>query len=152
VPRLCDVYPGICLTTEEKHGKPSVRVAGECQLTKSMQSRANISIRINRAYMSTAGERCLKLTAFNHLVLSASHLGGSAVRIRRYTLYNATIPRFLVLRSIAADSINLPPRNATFAPPPHTPQRDICPRSSRHTHCWNLPIEVSLPEASPDQR
>jgi hypothetical protein len=23
VPRLCIVYPGICLTTEENHGKPS---------------------------------------------------------------------------------------------------------------------------------
>jgi len=22
VPRLCNVYPGICLTTEENHGKP----------------------------------------------------------------------------------------------------------------------------------
>jgi len=27
VPRLCGFYPGICLTTEEKHGKTSVRVA-----------------------------------------------------------------------------------------------------------------------------
>jgi hypothetical protein len=26
VPRLCEVYPGICVTTEEKHGKTSVRV------------------------------------------------------------------------------------------------------------------------------
>jgi hypothetical protein len=26
VPRLCELYPGICLTTEEKHGKTSVRV------------------------------------------------------------------------------------------------------------------------------
>jgi hypothetical protein len=26
VPRLCELYPGICLTIEEKHGKPSVRV------------------------------------------------------------------------------------------------------------------------------
>jgi uncharacterized protein YcfJ len=25
--RLCGFYPDICLTTEEKHGKPSVRVA-----------------------------------------------------------------------------------------------------------------------------
>ena len=28
---VCELYPGICLTTEEKHGKPSVRVVGECQ-------------------------------------------------------------------------------------------------------------------------
>jgi len=27
VPRYCGFYPGICLTTEEKHGKTSVRVA-----------------------------------------------------------------------------------------------------------------------------
>jgi ribose 5-phosphate isomerase len=26
VPRLCELYPGICLTTEEKHGKTSVMV------------------------------------------------------------------------------------------------------------------------------
>ena len=30
VPRLCDFNPGICLTTEEKHGKTSVRVVKEC--------------------------------------------------------------------------------------------------------------------------
>jgi hypothetical protein len=27
VPLLCELYPGICLSIEEKHGKPSVRVA-----------------------------------------------------------------------------------------------------------------------------
>jgi len=32
--RLCGLYPGIYLTTEEKHGKPSVRVAEECQLAR----------------------------------------------------------------------------------------------------------------------
>jgi hypothetical protein len=32
--RLCEVYPGICLTTEEKARKTSVRVAEECQLTR----------------------------------------------------------------------------------------------------------------------
>jgi len=26
VPRLCELFPGICLTTEEKDGKTSVRV------------------------------------------------------------------------------------------------------------------------------
>jgi hypothetical protein len=26
VPRLAELFPGICLTTEEKHGKTSVRV------------------------------------------------------------------------------------------------------------------------------
>jgi len=30
VPRLCEFNPGICLTTEEKHGKTSVRVVKEC--------------------------------------------------------------------------------------------------------------------------
>ena len=34
VPRLCGLYPGICLTTEEKHGKTSVSVAEECQLAR----------------------------------------------------------------------------------------------------------------------
>jgi hypothetical protein len=34
VPRLCGLYPGICLTTEKKHGKTSVRVAEECQLAR----------------------------------------------------------------------------------------------------------------------
>jgi hypothetical protein len=32
MPRLCQLYPGVCLTAEEKHGKTSVRVAEECQL------------------------------------------------------------------------------------------------------------------------
>jgi hypothetical protein len=27
VPLLGELYPGICITTEEKHGNPSVRVA-----------------------------------------------------------------------------------------------------------------------------
>jgi len=26
MPRFCELYPGICLTVEEKHGKTSVRV------------------------------------------------------------------------------------------------------------------------------
>jgi len=30
VPRLCEFNPGICLTTEEKHGKTSVRVGLNC--------------------------------------------------------------------------------------------------------------------------
>jgi len=35
VPRLCGLYPDICLTTEEKAGeKTSVRVAEECQLAR----------------------------------------------------------------------------------------------------------------------
>jgi len=34
VPRLCEVYPGICLTLRKKHGKTSVRVAAECQLAR----------------------------------------------------------------------------------------------------------------------
>jgi len=32
-PRLWEFYPGICLTTEEKHAKTSVRVAEECWYT-----------------------------------------------------------------------------------------------------------------------
>jgi hypothetical protein len=34
VPHLCGFYPGICLTTEEKARKTSVRVAEECQLAR----------------------------------------------------------------------------------------------------------------------
>ena len=34
MPHLCKLYPDICLTTEEKHGKTSVRVAEECQLAR----------------------------------------------------------------------------------------------------------------------
>ena len=33
VPRLCELYPAICLT-RKKHGKPSVNAAEECQLTR----------------------------------------------------------------------------------------------------------------------
>ena len=33
------------LQLRKKHGKPSVRVAGECQLAKSIQNRAYLSIR-----------------------------------------------------------------------------------------------------------
>ena len=32
--RLCELYPGICLTIEEKQGKISVRVAEGCQLAR----------------------------------------------------------------------------------------------------------------------
>jgi len=41
VPHLCKLYPGICLTTEGKHGKTSVRVAGKKQ---NIQNRAYITI------------------------------------------------------------------------------------------------------------
>jgi len=34
VPHLGRFYPDICLTTEEKHGKTSVRVDEECQLAR----------------------------------------------------------------------------------------------------------------------
>jgi hypothetical protein len=30
VPRFCELYPGICLTTEEKARKKSVRVVEKC--------------------------------------------------------------------------------------------------------------------------
>ena len=35
------------LQLRKKHGKTSVRVAGECQLAKSIQNRAYLSIRIH---------------------------------------------------------------------------------------------------------
>ena len=35
VPRLCGLYPGICLKTKENYGKKtSVRVAEDCQLAR----------------------------------------------------------------------------------------------------------------------
>ena len=42
-PRLCEVYPGVCFTTEEIARKTSVGVAGECQLARwkrNIQNRA----------------------------------------------------------------------------------------------------------------
>jgi hypothetical protein len=36
------------LQLRKKHGKPSVRVAGECQLAKSTQNRAYFPIRIHK--------------------------------------------------------------------------------------------------------
>jgi hypothetical protein len=30
VPRLCELYSGICFATEEKHGKSSVRLVEKC--------------------------------------------------------------------------------------------------------------------------
>jgi hypothetical protein len=34
VSRLCEMYPGICFTTEGKHGKTSVMATEECQLAR----------------------------------------------------------------------------------------------------------------------
>jgi len=34
VSRLCEIYPDICLTTEEKARKTSVRVAEKCQIAR----------------------------------------------------------------------------------------------------------------------
>jgi hypothetical protein len=49
MPLLCEVYIlAFALQLREKHGKASVRVAGECQLAKSIQNRAYSSIRIQR--------------------------------------------------------------------------------------------------------
>jgi hypothetical protein len=41
VPRLCELYPGICLTTEEKHGKPSVMVAACTSQADTVQYKNN---------------------------------------------------------------------------------------------------------------
>jgi hypothetical protein len=51
VPHLYELYPGICLTTEEKHGKTSVIVAEECQLARrkqNIQNRTHDAIRIHK--------------------------------------------------------------------------------------------------------
>jgi hypothetical protein len=37
VHRLCELYPGICLTTEEKHGKTSVKVEVRTSQTDRVQ-------------------------------------------------------------------------------------------------------------------
>jgi len=39
---------GFALQLRKKHGKTSVRIAGECQLAKSIQNRAYLSIRIHK--------------------------------------------------------------------------------------------------------
>jgi hypothetical protein len=41
VPRLCELYPGICLTTEEKYGKTSVRVAARTKQADTVQYKNN---------------------------------------------------------------------------------------------------------------
>jgi hypothetical protein len=50
VPRLCELYPGICLTTNEKAWENlTVRAAEECKLARwkqNIQNRTNIKIRI----------------------------------------------------------------------------------------------------------
>jgi len=53
VPRLYELYPAMCLTTEEKQGKTSVRVAEECQLARwkqNIQNRTYITMRIHKHY------------------------------------------------------------------------------------------------------
>jgi hypothetical protein len=44
VPRLCEFYRGICLTTEEKHGKTSVRVRKTSVRLRKPQSQYTIHI------------------------------------------------------------------------------------------------------------
>jgi hypothetical protein len=39
--RLFELYPGICLTTEEKHGKPSVRVEARTSQADTVQCKEN---------------------------------------------------------------------------------------------------------------
>jgi hypothetical protein len=41
VPRLCELYPGICLTTEERHGKTSVRAAARTSQADTVQYNKN---------------------------------------------------------------------------------------------------------------
>jgi len=47
VPRLCELYSGICLTAEGKHGKTLVGVAEECQLARWKQNIQNIHNHMN---------------------------------------------------------------------------------------------------------
>jgi hypothetical protein len=41
VPRLCELYPGIWLTTEEKHGKTSVTVPARTSHADTVQYKNN---------------------------------------------------------------------------------------------------------------
>jgi hypothetical protein len=41
LPRLCELYPGICLTTEEKARKTSVRVAARTSQADTVQYKNN---------------------------------------------------------------------------------------------------------------
>jgi hypothetical protein len=41
MPRLCELYPGICLTTEKKHGKTSVMVAARTSQADTVQYKKN---------------------------------------------------------------------------------------------------------------
>ena len=58
VPRLCELYPGTYLTTEKKHGKPSVRVAEECQMARwkqNIQNRTHVTIRKHKQKNKNTG-------------------------------------------------------------------------------------------------
>jgi hypothetical protein len=44
VPRLCELYPGICLKTEEKTRKTSVRVAARASQADTVQKKMNSTI------------------------------------------------------------------------------------------------------------
>jgi hypothetical protein len=41
VSRLCELYPGICHTTEKKHGKTSVKVAARTSQADTVQCKNN---------------------------------------------------------------------------------------------------------------
>jgi hypothetical protein len=53
VPRLCELYPGICLTTEENHGKTSVGVAEECHLPSDGRKWVLVVVDWGYGYLTT---------------------------------------------------------------------------------------------------
>jgi predicted solute-binding protein len=65
VPRLCELYPGICLTTEEKARKTSVRVVEKCPdipvavVQYAFTHKQNNTVTRNGTYIAI---RILKLT------------------------------------------------------------------------------------------
>jgi hypothetical protein len=70
VPRFFFFFPGICFATEGKgRKKTSVRVAGECQLAKSIQNRAYVSIRIHKH-----NNKNTKLTELNKVCKTYNHI------------------------------------------------------------------------------
>jgi hypothetical protein len=48
MPFLCKLYPGICLTTEENHGKTSVRVAARTSQEDTVQYKNNEQYNIEK--------------------------------------------------------------------------------------------------------
>ena len=69
VPRLCEFKPGICLTTEEKHGKTSVRVVKECCYPPYPHSHYYISL----SHPYSTKPKIHKITQYNYKQFQYNH-------------------------------------------------------------------------------